>query len=99
MAQYDVYTSKAPGVFLLDVQSDLIEGLTTRVVVPLLPANAGPHKIKRLHPIIAIDGRDYLVGAHLMTSVNKSELTTPKTNLTHRHDDISKAIYMVFQGF
>lgn len=99
MPQYDVYTSRTPGILLLDVQSDLIDGLETRVVVPLLPANAGPHKINRLHPTVIVEGRNYLIATHLLTSVQRKELSGVKTNLMAQHDDISRAIYMLFQGF
>jgi len=99
MPQYDVYPSKTAGVWLLDVQSDLIEGLATRVVVPLIRAESGPQKIKRLHPVVTIDERDYIVASQLMTAVPRSELKTVKMNLLHRHDDIVKGLYMVFQGF
>lgn len=36
MARFDVYLTSSSG-YLLDVQADLLAGLNTRVVVPLLP--------------------------------------------------------------
>lgn len=99
MAQYDVYPGRSPDIFLLDVQSDLIDDLSTRVVIPLIAVDSGPEKIKRLHPVISIGARDFIVASHLMTAVRKSELKTASMNLSSRHDDLSAAIFMVFNGF
>lgn len=99
MAQYDVYPTGNKGTLLLDVQTDLVEGLNTRVVVPLLLASIGPQKIKRLHPVFQIDGQDYMMATQLMSAVPKTQLGQVKTNLLQRHDDIVKAVYMIVQGF
>jgi toxin CcdB len=44
MGRFDVYAT--PGQdgtgYVLDVQADLLQDLTTRVVVPLLPTEAAP---------------------------------------------------------
>lgn len=41
MARYTVYRIDG-GAYLLDVQSDLLDDLTTRIVIPLMPlAEAG----------------------------------------------------------
>lgn len=99
MAQYDVYPGHSPDIFLLDVQSDLIEDLSTRIVIPLIPADAGPDKIKTLHPVVSLGARDFIVASHLMTAVQKSELKKASMNLSGRHDAVSAAIFMVFNGF
>lgn len=98
MAQYDVYVGRAGGHFV-DVQSDLIEGLPTRMLVPLYPVGQNLRPASRLHPTITIDGRDYFLATHLMAAFDKSQLGASKMNLLSRHDDISRAIYMLFQGF
>ena len=41
MARYDVFAGAVEGSFLLDVQTDLLDHLNTRVVVPLLPLGGG----------------------------------------------------------
>jgi toxin CcdB len=60
MARFDVYRNTGPHAettpYLLDVQSDLLHGLETRVVVPLrrrdrFPAGRLP---ERLTPVFAI---------------------------------------------
>ena len=42
MAQYDVVRNPEGSGYLLDVQSDLLDGLTTRLVVPLMPQTQAP---------------------------------------------------------
>lgn len=99
MAQYDVYLIQPRDRHLLDVQSDLIVGLSTRLVVPLLPAANAPQRIRHLNPLLQIDGQDYVMATSLMASAPKDRLDKIKANLLDRHDDISRAIYMIFQGF
>lgn len=50
MARYDVYPNPDGG-YILDVQADLLDDLTTRVVVPLMMATLAPSPAKRLNPI------------------------------------------------
>lgn len=42
MARFDIYENPACPGYLLDVQADLLDGLNTRMVVPLLPMEAAP---------------------------------------------------------
>ena len=50
MARYDVFAGRVEGSYLLNVQSDLLDHLKTRVVIPLLPIQAAPPAIRNLHP-------------------------------------------------
>ncbi len=46
MARYDVFDGAAEGSYLLDLQTDLVDHLSTRVVVPLLPSPSAPPPVK-----------------------------------------------------
>jgi len=65
MAQFGVHRNPNPQTkalmpFLLDVQSDLLDDLSTRVVVPLCPASAMKGKlVKTLMPVFQIDNKSY----------------------------------------
>ena len=61
MAQYDVFANPSGGGYLLDVQSDLLDDLNVRAVVPLLPRDAAPLAASRLNPVFEING-----AAHVM---------------------------------
>lgn len=63
MAQFDVFitpnTATAKSFpYLLNVQPDLLNGLTTRVVVPLAtPETVGNKPAQYLNPVFVVDGR------------------------------------------
>jgi len=42
MSRFDIFENEQGAGYLLDVQSDLLSGLNTRVVVPLLPNEVDP---------------------------------------------------------
>lgn len=42
MARYDLHANPDGPGYLLDVQADLLAGLNTRIVVPLMPQDAAP---------------------------------------------------------
>ena len=59
MAQFDVYENPNPASrksipYLLDVQTDLLDGLATRIMVPLLVASAMPTPIRHLNPAFSV---------------------------------------------
>ncbi|MGJ8624155.1 MAG: CcdB family protein [Yoonia sp.] len=56
MAKYDVFPNPSGEGFLLDVQTDLLSDLNTRVVVPLLPRSRAPKPATRLNPTFDING-------------------------------------------
>ncbi|MBT3334500.1 MAG: plasmid maintenance protein CcdB, partial [Rhodospirillaceae bacterium] len=56
MAKYDVFPNPSGAGYLLDVQTELLEGLNTRIVVPLLPISEAPEPAKRLNPIFEVEG-------------------------------------------
>jgi len=69
MAQFAVHRNPNPRTrhsvpYLLDVQTNLLEGLATRVVVPLVRADAGRIPAERLNPVFRIEG----VKVHMSTA-------------------------------
>lgn len=67
MAQFTVYRNKDSRTktafpLLVDVQSNLLEALQTRVVVPLTKVAALTKKpLTQLTPVLSFDGEDYLL--------------------------------------
>lgn len=60
MAQFDVYENPNPETnratpYLLDVQAELLDSLSTRVVVPLLSAAYAEKPIKHLNPQFTVN--------------------------------------------
>jgi len=60
MARLDVYENGATG-YLLDVQADIVYGLNTRLIVPLMPPGMAPLPARRLNPVFEIEGGDYVM--------------------------------------
>ncbi len=98
MARHDVFTGPSGG-YLLDVQSDLLDGLNTRVVVPLMPRDAAPTPARRLNPVFDIDGHAHVMVTQFMAAVPVAILTGPAGDLRTQADEITQAIDMLMQGF
>jgi toxin CcdB len=98
MARFDVYRDLR-GRLLLDVQTDLLPSLITRLVVPLLPVAAVPAPMKRLHPVFPVGDVDHVMATHLMAAVPTRSLGRPIGSLTSHYDRIVAAIDMIFLGF
>ena len=99
MARYDFYRNTEGKGYLLDVQSDLLDGLSTRVVIPLMPPNIAPVPGRRLNPTFAIDGKNHVMVTQFMSALTASELPGAEGNLSMHHDVIVAALDMLFQGF
>lgn len=98
MGRFDVHRD-ARGGLVLDVQTDLLPDLVTRLVVPLLPIERVPSPIKRLQPILPFDGRSYVLATHLMAAVPLRGIGRPIGSLDEHYDQIKAAIDMIFLGF
>jgi len=91
--------TKAAVPFLLDVQSDLIAELGTRVVVPLLTASAMKGKIlKTLTPTFEIEGRQYVMVTPQLAGIAKKQLGTRVAELSAQRDEIIAALDLLITG-
>ena len=98
MAQYDVYRGK-PGLgYLLDCQSELLDHLPTRVVIPLIPAEL-VSDMKRLNPILTVQGEPMTVATHLIFTIGTKELDKPVASLSDDHYTIKNALDMLISGY
>jgi toxin CcdB len=98
MAQFDVYRL-AGGELALDVQTDLLSGIHTRVVIPLLPIDEAVVAHPRLNPIVNVEDKPYVVVPQAMIALEARELHQPVASLDNRYDDIRAALDMIFLGF
>ena len=98
MARLDVYDNGADG-YLLDVQTNILYGYNTRIVVPLMPAELAPHPGGRLNPTFLVEGRPHIMVTQYLGSVPVAALGRAVTNLHDHHDRIVAAIDMIFLGF
>lgn len=105
MARFDVYAN--PGShsnttpYLLDVQSDLLDGLGSRMVIPLrsLEHYAKVKLPTRLTPVLQVNGKDYLLETPKMGAVPQRILKTSLASLADDQDQITDALDFLFQGY
>ncbi len=104
MAQYDVYRNPAAASreaipYLVDVQSDLLSGLPTRLTFPLgraamLPS-AGPGA---LCPTVHVDGLTLRVLPHLAGAFRVKDLGKPVGSLTGQASEFVVSMDAVLSG-
>ena len=99
MAQFDLYATRTSGTLVLDVQSELLDPLNTRVVIPVLLLETGPKPAKRLNPVFRIVDQDYMLATQFVAAVPVTELGDVVDNLADKRDDITTALDTLYQGF
>jgi toxin CcdB len=99
MACFDVHAAAQDGVLLVDVQSDLIDILNTRVVVPLMPPDRAPLPARRLNPTLTFRAAPLIFAAQYIAALPGAELGPPLGTLEAERDPIRAALDMLFLGF
>lgn len=84
---------------MLDVQADSLEGLNTRLVIPLMAPGEGPDPGRRLNPLFVVAGQPLHLVTQYMASVRSSILTGTGHSLREHADEITAAIDMLLHGF
>lgn len=101
--QYRVYKNKSDSAFyplLLDVQSDIIESIDSRVVIPLTPVELYQGKVvKRLNPELYVDGHRYLMMTHELAGVQLTVLGAEICHLESQREIIRAALDFIIDGF
>lgn len=102
MAQFDVYRNPGPDSrripYLLDIQSDLLSGVATRVVVPLARLTEYVKPMRRLQPVLDIEGRDMVMLTADLAGVVRSDLGAKVVSAAGRRGEIMAALDMLFFG-
>jgi toxin CcdB len=105
MARFSIYENTGEHAkttpFLLDVQTDLLSGLETRVVIPLRKASL--YKKVRLPqdlvPIFSIKGSDFALETPKMAAVPARVLTRQVASLVTEQASIVTALDFLFNGY
>ena len=100
MARLDVYPMPggAERRYVIDVQAKLLDPLSTRVVVPLLPRSEAPPSIGELNPVFDIGGETYVMVTQALAGVSAKELRRPVVSLDSEHDAITRALDILLLG-
>jgi toxin CcdB len=103
MPQFSVYknknaTTRARFPFLLDIQSDLLHPLATRVVVPLAPAGTRARSMQTLTPTIRVEEKDYLMVTPQLAGVATRELGAIVADASANRPAIISALDFLISG-
>jgi toxin CcdB len=104
MAQFDVYRNANAATrtripYLLDIQSDLLGVLATRVVVPLCkPETLKGRLAERLNPAFEIEGREVAMLTTELAGVPAKTLGERIASLSGQRDAIIAALDLVISG-
>jgi toxin CcdB len=104
MAQFDVYTNpnsetKRAIPYLLDVQTDLLNTLRTRVVIPLYSVSAMGKAAKHLNPQFSIKRTTVIMSTAELAGVTVNTLGDKVCSLKEHRNDIIAALDFLFTGF
>jgi len=99
MAQFDVYADIGrSNRLVVDLQSDILGPLATRIVAPLFERGETPI-LTELTPPVRLDGRDLVVMIPLLASIPVRELNRPIGSLVSDQDALKRALDVLFLGF
>ena len=105
MARFDVYRNSGPLAtstpYLLDVQCALLDGLDTRVVIPLRRLEKFPavNLAKDLTPVFDIEGVSCILETPKLAAVPARLLKTYVMSLADQQSFISNALDRLFHGY
>lgn len=104
MAQFDVYINPSKATrkqypYLLDIQSEYLDELATRIVIPLVDASLFKSSaMKTLTPEVSFSDERLLVLTPQISSMPKKQLTDPIGSLSHLREDIINALDFALLG-
>lgn len=102
MARFDVYRNEGRSAktapYLIDVQSNVISGLATRIVIPLrsLAAFGSVTLPEDLFPMIPVLGKKYFIDTPQLAAIPASELKSRIGSFQDYQFEIQAALDRVF---
>ncbi len=104
MSQFSLYknenkNTKKTYPYFVNVQSDLLNELNSRVVIPLSPLKTlNNRNAKKLCPVIEVGGERLVLLTHQLTSVPKSILKKEEISIEEYRYEILSAIDLLLTG-
>ena len=97
MARFDLHVGD--GVWLLHCQSNLLEGLNTRLVVPLLPAAEAPPPMRRLNPVFDVDNQTMVMATQFAATLRLRDMGPVRGSLAAHEATILNALDFLISGY
>jgi toxin CcdB len=83
--------------FLIILQSDLVSGLRSTVVAPLV-AREQLAGARRMNPIFSVEGKEYWLATHELFAIERRALKASVASVADQRDAIIAALDFVFTG-
>ncbi|WP_439527919.1 CcdB family protein [Pannonibacter sp.] len=99
MARFQVRRLRNSPVLGLELQANLLDKLTTRVLAPLVPVAELGQTIRQINPVFEIDGVSYALLSQHISAVPLTEIGDVVAVLSRHSDAIVAATDFMFQGF
>lgn len=105
MSQFAVYRNNNPKSktaipFLVDVQSNLLSELGTRVVIPLFQKKSSRVKpLTKLTPELQINGKKFILMTPQLAGISIKELGDVVGSLSQHRSEIVAALDLLITGF
>ena len=102
--QFDVFDNPSPRMrdvypYVVDVQSDLLSALATRMVVPLAVTTLAAKDLpRRLCPVLTVNGQSLMLVPFEAAPLDKRLLSTEVTSVRDRSHEIIAAMDSVLSG-
>lgn len=96
MAQFDVYRVRGGGL-VIDCQSDLLDNLPTRFVVPLRAEDASV--MRRFNPVFQVEGRNFAMVTQLAGAIAARDILSTVASVASQEYQIKAALDMLIVGF
>lgn len=101
MAQFDVYRNTNPSTseelpYLIDIQAQLLEHLSTCVVIPF---SSKAKALKHLNPIFVIEKKNVVLMTQEMAGIERSSLGERVVSLSEKRGEIIAAVDFLISGF
>jgi len=101
MAQFDVYVGRGKNAkYLIDLQDNILDTLTTRIVAPLVPLSYINLPIKNVNPVIHVNDEKLILLTHLLAAIPCRHLEKFIVNVkTQRNDIVAALVFIRKQPF
>ncbi len=104
MARFDVFQNPEAGErshtpCFLDVQNDHIDGLESRVVIPLRRQAVFGPRARNLNPLLTVDGESLVLDTATLGAVPMATLRRPVAHLSNGRDEVTAALDTLFGAY
>lgn len=104
MGRFDVYANPVAAErrvtpYLVDVQNDFIDALTTRVVIPLRREAAFGPSARNLNPVLVVGDDRVVLDTAALGAIPVGELRKPLASLDESRALIQEALDTVFGAY